>query len=99
MNANLTRQIAAASPFAAFLKEVRPQSDLRAAITAAYRRPEAACLQPLLDLAATGEAEAARIREIASRLVVGLRANTHRGGVEGLMHEYALSSQEGVALM
>src|SRR5437773_7316047 len=99
MNASSTRQIAAASPFAAFLREVRPQSHLRAAITAAYRRPESACLELLLDLAATSEAEAARVREIANRLVVVLRANARKGGVEGLIHEYALSSEEGVALM
>jgi len=99
MNAGSTRQPATASPFAAFLSELRPQSDLRAAITAAYRRPEAACLQPLLDLAATSKAEAARVREIASRLVIALRANARKGGVEGLIHEYALSSQEGIALM
>ena len=99
MNASSTRRIAAASPFAAFLSEVRPQSHLRAVITAAYRRPEAACLEPLLDLAATRAAEAARIREIAHRLVMALRANTRKGGAEGLIHEYALSSQEGIALM
>jgi RHH-type proline utilization regulon transcriptional repressor/proline dehydrogenase/delta 1-pyrroline-5-carboxylate dehydrogenase len=88
-----------AAPFAAFLSEVRRQSDLRAAITAACRRTEAACLQPLLDIAATSAADAARIREIAGRLVIALRANARKGGVEGLIHEYALSSQEGVALM
>ncbi len=99
MTASSTNQIAAAAPFAAFLSEIRPQSELRAAITAAYRRPESACLEPLLDLAATGGAESARIREIAGRLVTALRANARKGGVEGLIHEYALSSQEGIALM
>src|SRR3954468_19051116 len=100
MNASSTGPIAAAaSQFAAFLSELRPQSDLRAAIMAAYRRPEAACLEPLLDLAPTSTAEAARINEIACRLVVAMRANARTGGVEGLIHEYALSSQEGVALM
>jgi len=99
MNASSTRETATGSPFAPFLRELRPQGELRAAITAAYRRPEAACLEPLLDLAATSAAEAARISEVARRLVMALRANARRGGVEGLIHEYALSSQEGVALM
>src|SRR5947209_4745073 len=99
MTASSTRQIAAASPFAAFLSEIRPQSELRAAITAAYRRAEPVCVAPLLDLAATSATEAARIREIANRLVMALRVNARKGGVEGLIHEYALSSQEGIALM
>ena len=36
---------------------------------------------------------------IASKLVARLRAKTRSSGVEGLIHEYSLSSQEGVALM
>ncbi|MFD0935708.1 proline dehydrogenase family protein, partial [Methylobacterium trifolii] len=35
----------------------------------------------------------------ARSLVEGLRSKARAGGVEGLIHEYALSSQEGVALM
>jgi RHH-type transcriptional regulator, proline utilization regulon repressor / proline dehydrogenase / delta 1-pyrroline-5-carboxylate dehydrogenase len=85
--------------FAAFAAGIGPQTPLRAAITAAYRRPEADCLPPLLDAAAqpgsVAEATAAR----AGRLVTALRAKTRAGGVEGLIQEYALSSQEGVALM
>ncbi len=41
----------------------------------------------------------ARARALAARLVEALRSKTPAGGVEGLIHEYALSSQEGVALM
>ncbi len=36
---------------------------------------------------------------LARDLVVKLRAKTRSSGVEGLIHEYSLSSQEGVALM
>src|SRR5690606_8749934 len=39
-------------PFHEFAQEVQPQSVLRAAITAAYRRPETECIPMLLDLAA-----------------------------------------------
>ena len=88
-----------AAPFAGFGAELRRGNALRAAITAAYRRPEAECLRPLLDLAATSEADAAAIRAIATRLVTALRAKSRAGGTEGLIQEYALSSQEGVALM
>ena len=43
--------------------------------------------------------EAAQTRALATRLVQALRAKGTRGAVEGLVREYALSSQEGVALM
>nr|WP_245317015.1 hypothetical protein [Bradyrhizobium manausense] len=37
--------------FAAFAPPIRPQSPLRKAITAAYRRPETECLPPLVEAA------------------------------------------------
>lgn len=87
------------SPFAAFAPAIRPQSALRAAITAAYRRPEVECMQPLLAAAKLPEDMKGRVAETATALIKALRAK-HRGtGVEGLVHEYSLSSQEGVALM
>jgi RHH-type proline utilization regulon transcriptional repressor/proline dehydrogenase/delta 1-pyrroline-5-carboxylate dehydrogenase len=86
-------------PFAAFAASLRAQTPLRSAITAAYRRREPDCLPPLLDAAAlTGPAAEAAATQ-ARRLVTALRAKTRAGGVEGLVREYALSSQEGVALM
>ncbi|NQW50645.1 MAG: hypothetical protein HQ465_05330 [Rhodospirillales bacterium] len=39
------------APFEALAASLRPQSPLRADITAAYRRPETECVPPLLDLA------------------------------------------------
>jgi RHH-type proline utilization regulon transcriptional repressor/proline dehydrogenase/delta 1-pyrroline-5-carboxylate dehydrogenase len=86
-------------PFAAFLADVRSQGDLRAAITAAYRRPEPDCVAPLLALAQQPPAAAAAVAETARRLVLALRAKTRGAGIEGLIHEYDLSSQEGIALM
>ena len=76
------------------------QSGLRANITAAYRRSEPECLAPLLDAAAlTPDGEAAISRH-ARILVQGLRQHqTHCGLVDGLIHEFSLSSHEGVALM
>ena len=86
-------------PFARFAPPIRPQSPLRQAITAAYRRPEPECLKPLT--------EAARLEPVLKRAVAGtartlieaLRAKHKGTGVEGLVHEYSLSSQEGIALM
>jgi RHH-type transcriptional regulator, proline utilization regulon repressor / proline dehydrogenase / delta 1-pyrroline-5-carboxylate dehydrogenase len=87
------------NPFAAFRSEVLTQSPLRAAITAAYRRPETECVPPLLELAALTPAQAGRVEVLARSLVTRLRGKTRSSGVEGLIYEYSLSSQEGVALM
>ena len=87
------------NPFAEFRSEVVAETPLRAAITAAYRRPEPECVPPLLALAALQPDEAERVEAMASRLVTRLRAKARSGGVEGLIYEYSLSSQEGVALM
>src|SRR5690606_10776023 len=86
-------------PFANFAPPIRPATDLRAAITAAYRRPEPECLPPLLEQATLPPSQREAARATATGLITALRAK-HRGtGVEGLVQEYALSSQEGVALM
>ena len=85
--------------FAAFRAEVMVQTPLRSAITAAYRVPEPECVPPLLALATASPEEAKRIEALARALVMKLRAKTRSSGVEGLIHEYSLSSQEGVALM
>ncbi len=85
--------------FATFAPPIRPQGPLRRAITAAYRRGERQCLLPLLDQAALSDAQRADIAGTARRLIEALRAKGHGSGVEALVQEYALSSQEGVALM
>jgi RHH-type proline utilization regulon transcriptional repressor/proline dehydrogenase/delta 1-pyrroline-5-carboxylate dehydrogenase len=90
---------APSAPFAAFRAGVQPQTPLRTAITAAYRRPETDCLPPLLALAELPPEDAARAANIARDLVARLRGKAHAGPIEDLMQEYALSSREGVALM
>ncbi|MBT9371618.1 trifunctional transcriptional regulator/proline dehydrogenase/L-glutamate gamma-semialdehyde dehydrogenase [Rhizobium sp. CSW-27] len=90
---------AASAPFERFAPPVGAATQLRAAITAACRRPEPQCLQPLLSAARLADGDKAAVRETARRLVTALRQKPRGGGVEGLVHEYALSSQEGVALM
>ena len=86
-------------PFAAFAPVVRPASPLRQAITAAYRRPEPDCVAWLVDQAALPAEVTAAAAETARSLIAALRAKPQGRGVEGLIHEYSLSSQEGVALM
>ena len=89
-----------ANPFAAFRSEVLTQTPLRAAITAAIRRPEPECVPPLLDLAALAPDQAGPVEALAREPGDAIcAAKTRSSGVEGLIYEYSLSSQEGVALM
>jgi RHH-type proline utilization regulon transcriptional repressor/proline dehydrogenase/delta 1-pyrroline-5-carboxylate dehydrogenase len=85
-------------PFAALQAEIKPpQSPLRAAVTAAYRRDEVEAVSWLLAQGARANADAA---PLAQRLVEQVRAKrTRASGVDALMHEFSLSSEEGVALM
>ncbi|MCW0236316.1 MAG: trifunctional transcriptional regulator/proline dehydrogenase/L-glutamate gamma-semialdehyde dehydrogenase [Ferrovibrio sp.] len=86
-------------PFLEFAHNIQPQSVLRAKITAAYRRPEPECIPQLVAEATLPKATAAAAQKLARSLVETLRGKDKSGGVEGLIHEYSLSSQEGVALM
>ena len=86
-------------PFLEFAQGIQPQSVLRARITAACRSPEAEAVPLLLAGAVLPPKLAAGADALAASLVAALRGKSRRGGVEGLIQEYDLSSQEGVALM
>jgi len=79
------------------------RSTLRKAITAATRRPEPDAVPPLLAAARLEPERARAAQELARRLAQTLRERPSGGGreglVQGLLQEYSLSSQEGVALM
>jgi RHH-type transcriptional regulator, proline utilization regulon repressor / proline dehydrogenase / delta 1-pyrroline-5-carboxylate dehydrogenase len=85
-------------PFDALQREVKQdQTPLREAITAAYRRDESEAVQWLLAQGASANADAYML---AHRLVSSVREKrTRSSGVDALMHEFSLSSEEGVALM
>jgi len=85
--------------FADFAPPIRSQSPLRQAITAAYRRDEAECVLPLIEAASVSPRLKEASARTARKLIEALRAKHKGSGVEGLVHEYSLSSQEGVALM
>ena len=87
------------SPFLRFAPPIRPQSPLRQAITAAYRRSEPECLAPLTEAVRFDEQLKGSIAATARKLVTALRGKHRGSGVQGLVQEYSLSSQEGVALM
>ncbi len=86
------------TPFAALLAEVQHHpSALRAAITGAYRRDEQQAVEWLLSQGATPHPDA---QSLAHKLVTAVREKrTRASGVDALMHEFSLSSEEGVALM
>jgi len=88
-----------ANPFSNFAPPIRPATPLRAAITAAYRQPEPECVPPLIEAARQTPDAKAAIAATARKLVEQLRANPPKGLVQNLVQEYALNSQEGVALM
>ena len=81
----------------------KARSPLRAAITAAYRRNESDAVPQLLDEARLTPVTARAANALARRLAQALRDRKSSAGraglVQGLLQEYALSSQEGVALM
>lgn len=86
-------------PFLDLAQEVQPQTVLRAAITSAYRRPEAECVPALVAQATLPPDQAAAVQKVARKLATRLRGKRTHGVVETLLQEYALSSQEGIALM
>ncbi len=72
----------------------------RAAIRAAYLADEADTVRTLLPIATCTAEEKQRIDSLARELVTTVRATrTAMGGIDAFMHEYDLSSQEGVMLM
>jgi RHH-type proline utilization regulon transcriptional repressor/proline dehydrogenase/delta 1-pyrroline-5-carboxylate dehydrogenase len=92
----------APAPFSALQAEIlRDPIPLRAAITAAYRRDEPGSVQWLLaQVRDHGAAVTDQAQQLARRLVTAVREKrTRASGVDALMHQFSLSSDEGVALM
>ncbi|KAF7600441.1 MAG: trifunctional transcriptional regulator/proline dehydrogenase/L-glutamate gamma-semialdehyde dehydrogenase [Candidatus Dactylopiibacterium carminicum] len=92
----------APSPFAQ-LTPLPEQMPLRAAITAACRTPEIELIPCLLEQARLPQELAERSRQLALRIAGTLRtrkaSGIKAGMVQGLLQEFSLSSQEGIALM
>lgn len=77
-----------------------PRSGLRQQIIAAWRSPEPECVLPLVEAARLDVDVQGLCQALAGKLVTGLRSGrVHSSGVDALMKEFSLSSQEGVALM
>ncbi|KHN55840.1 trifunctional transcriptional regulator/proline dehydrogenase/L-glutamate gamma-semialdehyde dehydrogenase [Pectobacterium fontis] len=90
-------------PFLHFAEQVLPQSVIRAAITSAYRLPENEFVPILLEQARLTDELSQLTQKLAYRLADKLRSQKagkgRSGVVQGLLQEFSLSSQEGVALM
>ncbi|MBL0141009.1 MAG: L-glutamate gamma-semialdehyde dehydrogenase [Betaproteobacteria bacterium] len=94
------QRAAGESPAPAYPRLSRPGSPLREAITAAYHRAEPEAVAALRLAATLDEAALARIRSRAGALVERVRAErSGASGVDALMSEFDLSSEEGIALM
>ncbi|SDG89152.1 MULTISPECIES: trifunctional transcriptional regulator/proline dehydrogenase/L-glutamate gamma-semialdehyde dehydrogenase [unclassified Duganella] len=90
------------TPFAALQAEIlRDPIPLRAAVTAAYRKDEISAVQWLIgQLQNHDDASLQQAQQLAHKLVSSVRTErTRASGVDALMHEFSLSSDEGVALM
>jgi Proline utilization A proline dehydrogenase N-terminal domain len=68
----------ATNPFEGFAPAVRPQSDLRRAITAAFRTPETICVPRLVDAATLPEKIRRSAAATARKLIEALRAPSTR---------------------
>lgn len=90
-------------PFLEFAEQILPQSVVRSAITAAWRRPETDAVPMILEQARLAPVIAEKTYKTAYQLAEQLRGQKNLSGksglVQGLLQEFSLSSQEGVALM
>ena len=77
-----------------------PLTPARAAINRAYLCDESEHLDTLLPLVRLDEADQSQVEKLARQLVTQVRGMEQaQGGVDALLHEYDLSTQEGVLLM
>ncbi len=85
------------------LPDATLQPSLRHAIAVAYLRPEEACLPELIEQACSSPASRLAAHELATRLVVALRAKSatscRQSLVPSLLQAYPLSGPESIALM
>lgn len=77
----------------------KPQG-LRAAINQAYRANELSLISELCDQATLGQEQTNAISSTAKQLVEAVRRERKKStGIDSFLTEYALSSEEGIALM
>src|ERR1044071_1306018 len=83
-----------------FTEPVPPSDSLRSRVRAAYRADESEVVEHLLNAAELPPKMLERIARRAADLVGRVRAvRVGQGGLDAFLHEYELSSREGVVLM
>ncbi len=97
-----TQQVAH-QPFLEFAEQILPQSIIRSAVTAAWRRAETEILPVLLEQVRFSDELSKSIESMAYTIAQKLRHKKSTSGrsgmVQELLQEFSLSSQEGIALM
>ena len=68
-------------------------------MTADHLAAEPQVVKPLLEAARSPPEERSRIVERTRRLIAAMRSSVAQGGIEAFLHEYRLSSAEGLALL
>ncbi len=77
-----------------------PPDPLREALRNAYRMDESDAVAQILAAAQSSPQSQARIEATARQLVAEARRRRHgKGGIDAFLNEFALSSEEGIALM
>ena len=83
-----------------FAPLARPQSPCATRSPPRWREDEQACVLRLIDQARMPPEQVAAVQALARKLVEEVRGKrTGASGVDALMQEFSLSSQEGIALM
>ncbi|MBK0063343.1 MULTISPECIES: trifunctional transcriptional regulator/proline dehydrogenase/L-glutamate gamma-semialdehyde dehydrogenase [unclassified Acinetobacter] len=92
-----------AKPHFGYITEFKEKSELEERINTAWRRPEPETVETLLKAASISDELDHKIYELAFDLANALRERKVSSGkagiVQGLLQEFSLSSQEGIALM
>lgn len=86
-----------------YIAEFRDKNEYEQRINSAWRRAESECVETLLEHSEISSELTDKIQNLAFDLAHSLRERKGSGGkagiVQGLLQEFSLSSQEGIALM
>ena len=91
------------APSLDYITEFKEKTDFEVAINSAWRRAEPECVENLIDHSQLSEEMSQKIYDTAFNLAHSLRDRKSSSGkagiVQGLLQEFSLSSQEGIAVM
>ena len=92
-----------AKPHFEYITEFKEKSQYESAVNTAWRRAESQCVENLLEHSEIPDSLNSQIYKLAFDLAHSLRERKSSAGkagiVQGLLQEFSLSSQEGIALM